>query len=43
MQGVKGEAVKSYREPLTTLQMGYHRLSQRVNKSEKNTKIVFHQ
>jgi hypothetical protein len=32
IQGVKGEAVVSYCEPLTTLEMGYHRLSQRVNK-----------
>jgi hypothetical protein len=32
IQGVKGEAIVSYAEPLTTLEMGYHRLSQRVNK-----------
>jgi hypothetical protein len=31
MQGVKGEAVVIYREPLTTQQMRYHRLSRRVN------------
>jgi hypothetical protein len=31
MQGGKGEAVVVYREPLATQQMGYHRLSQRVN------------
>ncbi|UCG79809.1 MAG: hypothetical protein JSV60_07445, partial [Desulfobacterales bacterium] len=32
IQGVKGEAVVSYCELLTTLEMGYHRLFQRVNK-----------
>jgi hypothetical protein len=31
MQGVKGEAVVVYAEPLTTQQMLYHRLSRRVN------------
>ena len=31
MQGVKGEAVVVYTDPLTTQQMLYHRLSQRVN------------
>ncbi|MES0362550.1 MAG: hypothetical protein ABUK14_01230 [Desulfobacteria bacterium] len=38
IQGVKGEAVVSYCEPLTTLEMGYHRLSRRVNKmkTQKN-------
>jgi len=30
----KGEAVVCYREPLATLKMGCHRLSQRVNKME---------
>jgi hypothetical protein len=33
MQGVKGDAVVSYCEPLTTQQMRYHRLSRRVNNS----------
>jgi hypothetical protein len=33
MQGVKGEAVVIYAEPLTTLQMQYNRLSRRVNNS----------
>ena len=33
MQGVKGEAVVIYAEPLTTQQMQYHRLSRRVNNS----------
>jgi len=33
MQGVKGEAVVIYAEPLTTRQMRYHRLSARVNNS----------
>jgi hypothetical protein len=32
IQGVKGEAVVSYRNPLTTQEMRYPRLSQRVNK-----------
>jgi hypothetical protein len=31
MQGVKGEAVVSYAEPLTTQQMRHDRLSRRVN------------
>jgi hypothetical protein len=31
MQGVKGEAVVFYADPLTTQQMLYHRLSRRVN------------
>jgi hypothetical protein len=34
IQGVEGEAVVSYCEPLTTPKMGYHRLSRRVNKIE---------
>ena len=33
MQGVKGEAVVNYCEPLTTQQMRCHRLSRRVNNS----------
>jgi hypothetical protein len=32
IQGAKGEAVVCYCEPLTTQEIGYHRLSQRVNK-----------
>jgi hypothetical protein len=32
IQGVKGEAVAGYRKPLTTQEMWYPRLSQRVNK-----------
>jgi len=35
MQGGKGEAVVSYREPFPTQQMGYHRLSRRVKKMMK--------
>jgi hypothetical protein len=31
MQGVKGEAVVVYADPLRTQQMLYHRLSRRVN------------
>ncbi len=34
IQGVMGEAVVNYCEPLTTQKMGYHRLSRRVNKIE---------
>jgi hypothetical protein len=34
VQGVEGEAVVSYCEPLTTLEMGYHRVSRRVNKKK---------
>jgi len=34
IQGVKGEAVVNYCEPLTTPKMGCHRLSRRVNKME---------
>jgi hypothetical protein len=41
IQGVKGEAVVSYREPLTTQEMGYHELSRRVNKmKQKNKKHI---
>jgi hypothetical protein len=32
IQGVEGEAVVNYCEPLTTQEMGYQRLSPRVNK-----------
>jgi hypothetical protein len=32
VRGVRGEAVVSYRESLTTNEMAYHRLSRRVNK-----------
>ncbi len=35
VQGVKDEAVINYCEPLTTQEMGYHRLSRRVNKMKK--------
>ena len=31
IQGVEGDAVVIYREPSTTKEMRYHRLSQRVN------------
>ncbi len=41
MQDGKGEAVVNYREPFQTQQMGYHRLSQRVNKIEKKETIIF--
>ncbi len=32
LQGIKGEAVVVYRDPLITQEMGYPRLSRRVNK-----------
>ena len=32
IQGIKSESVVIYCEPLITKKMGYHRLSQRVNK-----------
>jgi hypothetical protein len=32
MRQIPGEAVVNYCEPLTTWEMAYHRLSQRVNK-----------
>jgi len=35
VRGVKGEAVVNYCEPLTTKEMGYYRLSQRVNNTVK--------
>jgi len=34
IQGVTGEAVVNYCEPVTTPEMGCHRLSRRVNKIE---------
>jgi hypothetical protein len=34
IQGVKGEAVVNYCEPLTTQEMEHHRLSRRANKTE---------
>jgi hypothetical protein len=38
IQGVEGEAVVCYREPLTTQEMQYPRLSQRV----KNMAFFYH-
>jgi hypothetical protein len=35
IRGIKGEAVVVYCEPLITKEMGYHRLSRRVNKMMK--------
>jgi len=32
IQGIKGEAVVNYCEPLITKKVGYHRLSRRANK-----------
>ena len=34
IQGIKGEAVFVYCEPLITQEMGHYRLSRRVNKAE---------
>jgi hypothetical protein len=34
IQGLKGEAVVNYCEPLTTPKVGYHRHSLKVNKIE---------
>ncbi len=39
VHGVKGEAVVIYCEPLTTKEMGYYRLSRRVNNTVK--KLLF--
>ena len=39
IQGVKGEAVGTYCEPLITQEIGYHRLSRRVNKMEKKQRL----
>jgi len=39
LQGVKGEAVIIYCDPLITQKMGYYRLSSRVNKMK--IKLVF--
>jgi hypothetical protein len=41
MQGGKGEAVVSYCKVFPTQQMGYHRLSRRVNKIEKKVRQFF--
>jgi hypothetical protein len=38
IQGVEGEAVVDYCEPLTTPEMGYDRLSRRVNKMKPQKK-----
>jgi hypothetical protein len=35
IRGIKGEVVVVYCEPLITKEMGYHRLSRRVNKMMK--------
>jgi hypothetical protein len=41
MQGVKGEAVVVYADPLTTQQMLYHRLSRRVNNMAVFCHVVY--
>jgi hypothetical protein len=40
VRGVKGEAVVIYCEPLTTKEMGYNRLSRRVNNTVKKATIT---
>ncbi|MBW1717299.1 MAG: hypothetical protein JRJ77_16005 [Deltaproteobacteria bacterium] len=40
IQGVKGEAVVNYAEPLTTQEMQYHRLSRRVNNKPKKALYI---
>jgi hypothetical protein len=40
IQGVKGEAVLDYREPLTTKEMRCHRLSRRVNNRANSSLIL---
>ncbi len=40
--GIKGEAVVVYCEPLITKEMGYHRLSKRVNKMGFFLNYIFH-
>ena len=40
IQGVKGEAVVNYAEPLTTQEMQYHRLSRRVNNRPKKALYI---
>jgi len=37
VRGVKGEAVVDYCESLTTMEMGYYLLSQRVNNTVKKS------
>ena len=39
IRGIKGEAVVVYCEPLITKEMGYYRLSRRINKNEINNRI----
>ena len=40
IRGVKGEAVVIYCEPLTTQEMGYPRLSYRVNNTVKKDSFL---
>ena len=40
IRGVKGEAVVVYCEPLTTKEMGYYRLSRRVNNTVKKPSFL---
>ena len=42
VQGVEGEAVVDYAEPLTTQEMGDHRVSRRVNKMGFWQKSISH-
>jgi hypothetical protein len=40
VRGVNGEAVVNYCEPLTTKEMGYYRLSRRVNNIGEKATII---
>jgi hypothetical protein len=40
LRGVKGEAVVIYCEPLATKEMGYYRLSRRVNNTVQKATIT---
>ena len=40
VRGVKGEAVVIYREPLKTKEMGYYRLSRRVNNTVNKPRFL---
>jgi len=42
IQGIKGEAVVVYCDPLITKKMGYHRLSWKVNKMAFYLNFISH-
>jgi hypothetical protein len=41
IRGIKGDAVVVYCEPLITKEMGYYRLSRRVNKNERKKQNLY--